>query len=263
MYNPWSITNYLRRLEIDNYWINTGSMQLFTDVFYKGDDGLKDDLARLLTGSTVKMSLEDSFSYPIDYVTSNKFWSLMLSAGYVKPCNGAKREPFEVELVNLEIKDVFDKRAKEWLSKERSAISKVIIEFVDSLRKGNVEKVKTILSEELLNNPSCHDFKQENSYHMFIYGILLAVSSDYTVFSNIESGKGRSDCLIKPDDKNQPAIVLEFKFVKNEADLKKEALAGLKQIEEKAYYHTLKKEGYQNIRKYSLAFYKKTVEVLN
>jgi len=46
---------------------------------------------------------------------------------------------------------------------------------------------------------------------MFIYGILLAVSDKYTVYSNPESGKGRSDCLIKPFDKEKYAVVIEFK----------------------------------------------------
>ena len=76
---------------------------------------------------------------------------------------------------------------------------------------------------------------------MFIYGILLAVSGRYAVYSNPESGKGRSDCLIKPMDKEQYAVVIEFKHCRgeNEKDLKVQALKGLKQIEEKSYTCTL------------------------
>jgi len=43
--------------------------------------------------------------------------------------------------------------------------------------------------------------------------------------------------------------------------LKEEAQKGLKQIDEKAYIHTLKKEGYQRIYKYGIAFHKKNCEV--
>jgi hypothetical protein len=104
------------------------------------------------------------------------------------------------------------------------------------LLKGDAEGVSAILNKDLLNNPSCHDFKEENSYHMFIFGILLAVSGEYTVFSNPESGKGRSDCLIKPIDKEKYAVVIEFKHRSNdEKNLKQEAQKGLKQIQEKAY----------------------------
>ena len=186
----------------------------------------------------------------------------MLSSGYIKPCNVAKKEPFNAEFVNLEVKNFFNRNAREWLRLKRSEFSHVIIEFVDYLREGDVAKVSEILNEELLNNPSCHDFKRENSYHMFIYGILLAVSKDYTVYSNLESGKGRSDCLIKPFDLPKPAIIIEFKHVKKAEDLRAAAENGLKQIEEKEYLHILKKEGYKKIYKYSIAFHQKTCEVM-
>ena len=118
------------------------------------------------------------------------------------------------------------------------------------------------LNEELLNNPSCHDFKEENSYHMFIYGMLLAVSDDYYVYSNPESGKGRSDCLIKPVDKEKHAVLIEFKHMGGDGkDLKLEAQRGLEQIEGKDYVHNLKREGYGRVFKYGIAFHKKSCEV--
>ena len=87
---------------------------------------------------------------------------------------------------------------------------------------------------------------------MFIYGILLAVSRDCAVLSNQESGKGRSDCIIKPTNKRKNAVVAEFKHIKGEpADLKLEAAKGLDQIEGKSYTHNLKKEGYANILPHS------------
>ena len=119
---------------------------------------------------------------------------------------------------------------------------------------------------------------------MFIYGILLAVSGKYTVYSNLESGKGRSDCLIKPIDKEQYAVVIEFKHcrdvpwrshkepacsskpsrgvpLRSPEFLREEALNALKQIEEKVYIHHLQKEGYQRIFKYAITFHKKNCEV--
>jgi hypothetical protein len=73
MYNPWSIVQYLSRGRFENYWINTGSVQILQDVFYKGDSNLKNGLAGLLTGAPVMMRLEDGITYPIKYVHSNTF----------------------------------------------------------------------------------------------------------------------------------------------------------------------------------------------
>jgi len=264
MYNPWSIIRYLKEKEIDNYWVNTGSVRVLQDVFYKGDSALKNELAGLLTGAPVIMRLEDGITYPIKYVHSDTFWTMLLNAGYLKPCNGvtARAEKFGAELVNMEVKNIFSRYAEEWFKEQQPSISRTIVAFVEDLLKGDAEGVSAILNNELLNNPSCHDFKEENSYHMFIYGILLAVSGKYTVYSNVESGKGRSDCLIKPVDKEQYAVVIEFKHCRDEArDLKDEARKGLKQIEEKAYIQHLKKEGYQRFYTYGIAFHKKKCEV--
>jgi len=180
-------------------------------------------------------------------------------------------------LVNMEVKRMFSRYARNWFSEQKSSIPETIQKFVSGILRGDAKDVSTILNKELLNDPSCYDFKEENSYHMFIYGILLAVSSDYTVYSNLESGKGRSDCLIKPHDKEKYAVVIEFKHLRGEPacssldpassspvsidTLKAEAQKALKQIEDKAYIHNLKREGYAHIYKYGIAFHKKNCEV--
>jgi len=91
---------------------------------------------------------------------------------------------------------------------------------------------------------------------------MLGVSNDYLVYSNPESGKGRSDCMIKPNDKEKYAVIIEFKHQSEDSkDLTKYAQKGLNQIEEKSYIYNLMKEGYQRIYKYGIAFHKKNCEV--
>ena len=268
---------YLDTLELGNYWVNTGSVQMLRDMFKQGDDRLKNDIAGLLTGTPVNMSLTDQITYPIDYSSSDVFWTLLFNAGYLKPCNGAVGDIFKAELVNMEVKDTLSKYAKSWLREQPPSVTDTIQEFVDCLLRGDAEGVKRMLNDELLNNPSYFDFKEENSYHMFIYGILLSLSNDYTVMSNRESGKGRSDCVIKPNDKTHNAVVVEFKHVKDlnvgsdtelldgtDSDsymLAMEARKGLEQIEDKSYLHGLLHEGYTNILRFGIAFHKKTCEV--
>ncbi|MCL2099550.1 MAG: ATP-binding protein [Oscillospiraceae bacterium] len=265
MYNPWSITGYLENLKFGEYWVNTGSLQTMQDAFYKGEDKLKDELAGLLTGSPVMMFLEDGISYPLKYTDSDTFWTMLLNAGYIKPCNGVNKETekFKAELVNAEIKNMFERYAKNWFSEQQPAVYEPILKFAGYLLEGDAEAVSAALNDELLNNPSSHDFKMENSYHMFIYGILYAVNGTYTVHSNPEAGKGRSDCVIKPKNKNNAAVIIEFKHAKKipPGGLKQEAQNALNQIEEKMYTHGLKREGYGQVYKYGIAFHKKNCEV--
>ncbi|MCL2158993.1 MAG: ATP-binding protein, partial [Oscillospiraceae bacterium] len=262
MYNPWSITGYLDRKEFEEYWANTGSMAIFQDVYRKGDATLRDDMAGLLTGAPVTMSVEDGITYPIEYESSDAFWTLLLSAGYIKPCNGARTGKFKAELVNMEIRNLFVRYAVKWFGSQHRAINEAIQKFVGCLLGGDAAGVSDALNKELLNDPSCHDFKEENSYHMFIYGILLAVSDDCVVQSNPETGKGRSDCVIKPLEKAKPAVVLEFKHSGRDGeDLEAEAKRGLLQIDEKGYIHELVREGYERVYKYGIAFHKKSCAV--
>ena len=165
-------------------------------------------------------------------------------------------------------------------------LSENIRAFAGHLLAGDAEAVSAVLNDDLLNGPSSFDFKEENSYHMFIYGLLYAASADavsvdvspgvaahgvaarglYTVHSNREAGKGRSDCVLKPTDKNAAAVVIEFKHLKKDpsggsAGLMAEAQEGLGQIKEKAYDHDLRREGYTRIYKYGIAFHGKRCAV--
>ena len=270
IYNPWSIIGYLKENEFKNYWVNTGGIRILQDIFFKGSASLKDDMAGLLTDTPIKMKYIEHITYPIVYERDDLFWSMLLNTGYIKPCAGATEGVFYAELVNREVKNIFADCIDLWFRRQQNPIPEIIQKFVNCLLSGDTKGVSDTLNKELLNNPSCHDFKEENSYHMFIFGILLAVSGDYTVYSNAESGKGRSDCMIKPVDKDNYAVVIEFKHCKGEPacssgdcndPLKEEAKKGLKQIEEKSYIHQLKNEGYMRIYKYGIAFHKKNCEV--
>ena len=57
-------------------------------------------------------------------------------------------------------------------------------------------------------------------------------------------------------------MAIEFKHKSEDGkNLLEEAQKGLKQLDEKAYIHNLKKEGYMRIFKYGIAFHKKNCEV--
>ena len=80
---------------------------------------------------------------------------------------------------------------------------------------------------------------------------------NYKVKSNREVGNGRSDIIVKYPNRRGKAVIIELKVAKNTKELDAKCSEGLRQIEEKKYDMELKDEGYEDILKYGIAFYKK------
>jgi hypothetical protein len=103
----------------------------------------------------------------------------------------------------------------------------------------------------------------EALYLGFIAGLLLNLSPQYRVKTNRESGLGRYDVLVKPEDKNKRAIIIELKSVQRtrHKDPEKAIKEAFLQIENKKYEKDLLAEGYENIMKMAIVTDKKEVWV--
>ena len=134
----------------------------------------------------------------------------------------------------------------------------------EHLINGNYEKFRLEIRELLKNAISFRDLKEENSYHLFVIGLVSIMSENYLVKSNVESGDGIPDLVLKPKDKNKKAFIFEFKYsrAKDSKNLKRTAKSALKQINDRNYSEGLKYEGYKEIVKIGMGFRKKDVEVV-
>ncbi|MDK4476220.1 PD-(D/E)XK nuclease domain-containing protein [Fusobacterium necrophorum] len=92
--------------------------------------------------------------------------------------------------------------------------------------------------------------------------MILSLSKEYEIHSNLESGYGIYDISLEPKDKRKLGFILELKIAKSEEELEKRAKEALEQIEEKNYDVSMKQKGVSNILKLGLAFYGKRVLVL-
>ena len=71
---------------------------------------------------------------------------------------------------------------------------------------------------------------------MMMLGMCTFLTGEYDVESNRESGKGRSDIILKAKTGEKPNIVMEFKYIRDEKkDLRELAEEALEQIERKDY----------------------------
>ena len=103
----------------------------------------------------------------------------------------------------------------------------------------------------------------ENFYHAFVLGMLVGLKDTYYVNSNRESGMGRYDIMLEPQDKNANSFIMEFKVLEDmEENTIEDTIANAKkQIEERKYEENLKEKGFTNITKMVFAFKGKEVKI--
>ena len=136
----------------------------------------------------------------------------------------------------------------------------------ETMKNGDAEGFEREINKLLAPSISYMD-SYENFYHGFMVGILSG-SDEYAVKSNRESGDGRSDILMKPVRIFEKAFVIELKSVKREgkkpvtlAMMDEAAEQAIQQIDDNAYVDGLLEDGYGNIGRYGISFFRKDCRV--
>ena len=262
IYNPWSITKYLKYKELGAYWVNTSDNLLIYDTLKKGDLEIIEDLKQLIERKELVKSLDKGFSFEDLKVSPGYIWSLMVASGYLRVIRKLNDDPFStdyvVDIPNLEILSFFEKDFIRRFMKDPDYFR----ELINSLVKGDMYRFEERLKYIFMTSPSHFDFKQEEAnYHLFILGMLIQLKREYKVKSNLEAGYGRTDVLVLPYDKNKLGFVFEFKVSKNIEELETKAEEALKQIDEKNYEVIMQDEKIEHYFKIGISFYKKDLAI--
>ena len=268
IYNPWSIINCIYfQGEIKPYWVNSSGNELIRELLLKGSEDLKSSLELLIQNQSIEKKIDENIVFAEIESKSSSIWSFLLFSGYLSP-NKSRREKgrlfAELEIPNQEIKYIYEEIFLDWL--EENIGSQKLSLMLKALTEGDVEIFAQIFKEFILNSLSYFDTsgsEAEKVYHAFVLGLLLNLRDAYQIKSNRESGYGRYDIMIIPDDKKKLGIIIEFKKITQFSnENKEEALASaLKQIEEKNYQAELNSRGINNILKLAVVFAGKEVEI--
>ncbi len=229
-------------------------------------------MEQLLQGRQIIVNFDEQIVFNQLDNDESAVWSLLLASGYLKvdelEYRGITLDPwYHLSITNLETTSMFSNMFRGWFRNSSAYYN----EFIKALLHDDVKSMNIYMNEVALSTFSSFDTgkhpsgktQPERFYHGFVLGLLVELRDSYIIHSNGESGYGRYDIMMVPNDKNAKAYVIEFKVhdPQEEKSLEDTAAAALKQITGKKYDVQLLNMGISkdNISHFGFAFEGKRV----
>ncbi|MEE1397786.1 AAA family ATPase [Ruminococcus sp.] len=270
IYCPWDVLNHCDTvvntddIEPQAYWINSSGNDIIRKFIEMANSTTKSELELLIAGNTVIKTIKQELTYADLYSSIENMWSILYMTGYLTKRSIPERKQFELAIPNLEIREIFEEQIYEWFKDFSRKDSSTLNAFCQTFADGNAEEAQKQFTAFLRKTISIRDTyvkaaKKENFYHGILLG-LLSYRDDWIVKSNVESGDGYSDIVIKiPDD--EIGMIIEVKYGED-ADMEKGCADALAQIERMNYSEILEDDEVQTIYKYGIACYKKRCKIV-
>ena len=265
VYCPWDVINYVYALRVDPqaepkaYWLNTSGNAMVRELISKSADGTTQmEIERLIEGETITKTLNEQLTHNEIRSSIGNIWSLLYMTGYLTTAQKPSGSRYELRIPNREVRQIYMQQVLSWFEDKASAETDKLTNLYAAFETGDVDTIKEILDEQLLDTVSFYDAR-ESFYHGFLLA-LLSTCANWNVSSNIETGKGRSDIIAGRKDR-KVGFVVEVKDVKDEEKLESACEAALRQIDERDYTAILRRFRVKEIRKYAIAFWDKECRV--
>lgn len=259
IYNPWSTLMYVKNITQDvsfkpiSFWANTSGNDIVVKYIQNGDKKLRKEFDLLMNGQSLIKYIKPELTYrEMDNI--NNIYSFLLLTGYLKVIKDRGENQYELVIPNKEVYEIYKQSFMSYFEDyTTSRKGELYQELVD----GDAKKVNLLLNDILLRSISYFD-NQESFYHGFLVGLL----NDYEVVSNRESGNGRFDVCVLPENILGTVVLIECKYSISEDDLIDDAKEGARQIVEKKYLEEHRFKKYENAIGYGISFYKKQCYVV-
>ena len=224
IYNPWSILNYITDRKLMPYWVNTSSNDLIK-LILKNSTTVKEKIERLLKDETIEEIVDQETVIVGIENNENNIWGLLVGTGYLKIVEtiDITEGRYKLKIPNFEIKALFQNIIRNWFRDKviGNDLNSILRDLI-TLNLEEFEEKFEILVKQMFSFMDVGENTAENFYHAFVLGMLVGLKDTYYVNSNRESGMGRYDIMLEPQDKNANSFIMEFKVQKKEKDIQEE-----------------------------------------
>ena len=257
IYNPWSVLNFINHQpgSACPYWLGSSENKIIKELVIEHGATIREELAQLIAGNTIEAPLNEHIA--LDSVGKNReqIWNFLTFTGYLNSISEhwddfQQQWLHSLRVPNLEVRTFYRQILSAWLDEQRQGVSSLQPLLV-ALVGQDWKAFETQLNRILLQSTSYHDSSAgESFYHALFIGMLLHLPG-YRLQSNRESGLGRYDCQLTPQEDSKPGFIFEFKLVGAGSNFSKTLTAAQRQIKNLGYATELHTAGIKTV--YSIA----------
>ena len=234
IYNPSSIKKLITLKKFNNYWTETSAYGLVKDAINQNFEGLKDDIIKLCSGTSIRIYDIESFNTAeTNFPNKDSIYVYLVHLGYL----GYNDEDSTIYVPNEETRRelLHSVRDNHWPQYE-SAL-KLSDDVLAATYSHDAESVSNLLAKVHEDKVPVLEYNSESALRYVVLMSYLAAEKDYLApLNEFPTGKGFADIVYLPKkvSKNgKPALIIELK---KDASAK----AALEQIKERDYVSRVK-----------------------
>ncbi len=262
VYNPWSVTKYVKNHVADPnwfpepYWSNTSSNSIIKELVENASEEQRMELDTLIDGGTIEKQIHEDITYDDIHASEDNLWNFLFFTGYMrKVSEKSLGESIYVTMCipNAEIRYIYREHISAWFDKrvkesDRSVLHKAV-------REQDTAVMSSFVTELLGKSISTFD-SSESFYHGYLLSLLTGLPS-YTAQSNREEGNGRPDIILYPNRPEDPAYIFEIKVRKKFNEMRDGVEEAFRQIRDQRYEEGILDDGYAGVISFGVCFCKK------
>lgn len=262
VYNPWSVTNYIKLhwkspdTFPEPYWSNTSSNKIIKDLIDHSSPEQKADIDTLVTGGTIEKKIHEDITYADVHESDDNLWNFLFFTGYLRKVSERQEDEnlfVRMCIPNIEVRYIYKNHITVWFDKKKKEISREPL--YKAIIERDAEQIGAFMSGVLKQTISTFD-SGESFYHGMFLSLLYGMP-DYIPKSNREEGEGRPDIVLYPENPEDPAFIFELKVRKDFREIDAGIKEAIKQIDDRHYEDGIENEGYAGYVSFGACFCKK------